>query len=91
MKNPYRQYNLGTISNIMMCCIIMYNMILKDKQGQDLESIFYEAILGGGMCKDLTFRELNVGIWELENVHTHFSLHNVIMDHLRHLWGESRI
>jgi hypothetical protein len=61
VKNPCRQYDLGTISNIMMCCIIMHNMIIEDEQGQDLEPIFYEAISGGGMRKDLTFRELNVG------------------------------
>ena len=32
MKNPMRQWDLDTISNIMMACIIMHNMIIEDKK-----------------------------------------------------------
>jgi hypothetical protein len=87
VKNPCRQYDLDTITNIMMCCIILHNMIIQDEQGQNLEPIFDQAISGGGMRRDLTFRELNVGTRELENLHTHYSIRNDIIDHLWHLRG----
>jgi hypothetical protein len=69
----------------------MHNMIVEDEQGQDLEPIFEQPIRGDGMRRDLTFWELNVGTRELENLHTHYSLHNDIMDHLWHLRGEGRM
>lgn len=80
--SPCRQFDLQIITNIMMCCIILHNMIIEDEQGQDLEPIFDQAISRGGMRKNLTFRELNVVAQELKNLHTHCSLHNDIMDHL---------
>jgi hypothetical protein len=91
VKNPCRQYDLETITSIMMCCIILHNMIIHDEQGQNLEPIFDQGIFGGGLRRDLTFRDLNVGSRELENLHTHYSLRNDIIDHLWHLRGESRI
>jgi hypothetical protein len=30
VKNPVRQWDLDTISNIMYCCIILHNMIVQD-------------------------------------------------------------
>jgi hypothetical protein len=60
VKNPCRQYDLGTITNIMMCCIILHNVIIKDEQSQDLEPILEQGISKKGMHRDLTFRELNV-------------------------------
>jgi hypothetical protein len=47
VKNPCRQYDLHTITNIMMCCIILHNMIIDDEQGQDLEPVFDQEISGG--------------------------------------------
>ena len=90
MKNPCRQWELVTITNIMHCCIILHNMIIHDEQGQDLEPIFYQAVASGSMLRDLTFRELNVGTWELENFHIHFALRNDIIEHLWKIRGENR-
>jgi hypothetical protein len=90
VKNPCRQYDEDKITNIMMCYIILHNMIIDDEQGEDLEPIFELGISGGGMRRDLTFRELNVGTRELENQYMHFALCNDIMDHLWHLRGEGR-
>jgi hypothetical protein len=74
-----------------MCCIIMHNMIIEDDQGQDLEPIFEQSIAGGDMRRDLSFHELNVGTRELEDMHTHFSLRNDIMDRLWYIRGEGRV
>jgi hypothetical protein len=40
MRNPVRAWDLDTITNIMIACIILHNMILQDEQGEDLEDIF---------------------------------------------------
>jgi hypothetical protein len=90
VKNPYRQWELDTMNNIILCCIILHNMIIEDEQGQNFEPIFYQAIQGGGMWRGLSFRELNAGTRELENMEMHFALRNDIMDHLWHLRGEGR-
>jgi hypothetical protein len=90
VKNPCRQWELVTITNIMHCCIILHNMIIHDEQGQDLEPIFDQAVAGGSMRRDLTFHELNAGTRELENFHTHFALRNDIIEHLWKIHGENR-
>jgi hypothetical protein len=46
---------------------------------------------GGGLRRDLTFCDLNVGTRELENLHTHYALRNDIMDHLWQIKGDGRI
>ena len=58
VKNPVRQWNLETISNIMMACIIMYNMIIEDERGLPLEA-FHDWGGGGGSSRPhLSFREM---------------------------------
>lgn len=37
LKNPVRQWDLQTIEDIMIACIIMHNMIIEDEQGLPLE------------------------------------------------------
>jgi hypothetical protein len=44
VKNPCRQWDLDTIMDIMMCCIILHNMIIEDKQGLDLERLFEDDV-----------------------------------------------
>ena len=39
VKNPVRQWDLDTISNILMACIIMHNMILEDDRGLRMKPI----------------------------------------------------
>ena len=38
VKNPVRQWDLETILDIMMACIIMHNMIIEDERGLRLEA-----------------------------------------------------
>jgi hypothetical protein len=40
VKNPCRSWDLETIDNIMMACIIMHYMIIHDEQKEDLEPLF---------------------------------------------------
>jgi hypothetical protein len=49
IKNPICIWNLKTITNIMMTCIIIYNMILDNEQGLLLESIWNHLVQAGKM------------------------------------------
>jgi hypothetical protein len=74
LKKPCRSWDLETIDNIMMVCIMMHNMIIHDEQGEDLEPLFTPGIIDGGMRRGLTFRDLNRATREVENMQTHYSL-----------------
>lgn len=39
IQNPSRQWNLNTIKDIPMTCVIIHNMIIEDEQDQELEPI----------------------------------------------------
>jgi hypothetical protein len=47
VKNPVRQWDLDTINNVMFCCIILYNMIVQDEVGEQLESVFAQPAAWG--------------------------------------------
>ena len=89
VKNPCRHWELETINDIMMCCIILHNMIIDDKQDLNLEPIFDRTIGGGQTRAHFTFRELHEGTWEIEDTNRHFALRNDVMEHLWQLIGNS--
>ena len=39
IQNPSRQWDLNTIKDILMACVIMHNMIIEDERDQELEPI----------------------------------------------------
>jgi len=88
VKNPVRQWDLGTIEDIMMACIIMHNMIIEDEQRLSLELFANWRLHANTMRHPFSFRELQFGTKELENVQTHFALRNDLMKHLWKLKGE---
>ena len=49
VKNPVCQWNLSTINDIMLVCIIMHNMIIEDGQRLHLEGCFDHAPETGDM------------------------------------------
>jgi hypothetical protein len=59
VKNLCRSWDLETIDNIMMACIIMHNMVIHDEKGEDLEPLFTPRVIDGDMPRGWTFRELN--------------------------------
>jgi hypothetical protein len=89
VKNPCRSWDLETIDNIMMACIIMHNMVIHDEQGKDLEPLFTPGVTDGDMPRGLTFRALNRATREIENIQTHYSLRNDVIEHLWRLKGEN--
>ena len=89
-KNPYREYKLETMSNIMMCFIVLHNMIIQDEQGQNFEPIFEQPIGGGQMRQHMTFWELNTSTTELLNAQTHYTLRNDIIEQLWQIRREGR-
>ena len=90
VKNPCRQWKLETINDIMMCCIILYNMIIDDERDLNLEPIFDRTIGGGQMRAHFTFRELQDGTREIEATNRHFALRMDVMEHLWQLRGNFR-
>ena len=43
VRGPARFWDKKTLKNIMTCCVILHNMILKDERGMDLE-FFYNNV-----------------------------------------------
>ena len=82
MKNRMKQWDLETMSNIMMACIIMHNMILEDKHDLRLKPICNWRLSKGCARHEFSFCGLQLGTKKIENVHAHFALHNDLIDHL---------
>jgi hypothetical protein len=82
VRNPIRTWGLETIGDIMMACISLHNMVVQDEEGRDFESIFDFPMQGGTMRRGIPFSELRASVQGVENVTTHFQLHNDIVDHL---------
>lgn len=89
VRNPIRAWDLDTVSDIMIGCIILHNMIVQDEQHGDFEGIFEQPICGGSMRRGLPFQELQAGVREVESVTTYFNLRNDLIDHLWELKGSS--
>jgi hypothetical protein len=68
----------------------MYNMIIDNKQDLGFEQLTGNHVGVGHMHGDFTYRELQVGIRQVENIHIHFALRNDIIDHLWELRGQHR-
>jgi len=82
LKNPVRQWDLDTIEDIMIACIILYNMIIENEQGLSLEPFADLGLLVERVRYLLSIRELQSGIRDLENVEAHFALRNDLMEYL---------
>jgi hypothetical protein len=44
VKNPCKQRDLESITNVMFCCIILHNMVVQDEQHGQFESIFVQPM-----------------------------------------------
>jgi hypothetical protein len=60
-----RQWDLQTVTNIIIACIIIYNMIIEDEQYLGLEQLFCNQPGVGLMHKDFSYRDLEVGTREI--------------------------
>jgi hypothetical protein len=74
----------------MLACIIMHNMIIEDEQNIQLEQLFGNHVHVGQIHGDFTYRELEAGTREIENIHAHFAMRNDIIDHLWELRGQNK-
>jgi len=68
LKNSIWQWDLGTIEDIMMVCIILHNIIIGDEQGLSLEPFADWGLPVERVRHPLSFRELQSGTKDLENV-----------------------
>jgi hypothetical protein len=90
IARPARHWDLQTITDIMMCCIVLHNMILDDEWGLDLEQLFDGNFVLPPRRRNLTFHELRKGTHHIEDIQAHFSLRNDLIEHLWQLRGEER-
>jgi hypothetical protein len=58
VKNPCRQWDLDTITDIMVACVILHNMIIDNEKDNNLESLFDDDILLRPRSSNLTFCDL---------------------------------
>ena len=85
-----RQWDLDTISNIMMVCIIMHNMFFKDKRDLQLEPILDCRSSEGNMRLQFSFRDLQSGTREIEDIGTRYALRTDLVEHLWRLKEQGR-
>jgi hypothetical protein len=91
IQNPSREWNLNTIKDILMACVIMHNMIIEDERDQELEPIIAEPInvpwRHGPMRRGLNFEDYVQGHEMIRDERSHYILRNDLMEHLWALKG----
>ena len=91
IQNPSRQWDLNTIKDILMACVIMHNMIIEDERDQELEPIIAEPInvpwRHGPMRRGLNFEDYVQGHEMIRDERSHYMLRNDLMEHLWTLKG----
>jgi hypothetical protein len=70
--------------DIMLACIILHNTVIEDELGQALKPLV-NPLVGMEVKYGLTFEILMEGTEEIENLNSHFRLHN---DLIEYLWVE---
>ena len=68
VKNPWRQWDLDTITDIMVTCVIFHNMIIDNEKDNNLESMFDNDILLWPRSHNLSFRDLQQDIRDVEDI-----------------------
>ena len=91
VQNPSRQWNLDVIQNIMITCVILYNIILDDKEDvEGLEDIIGDLAENNILVdRGLSFEELTTATCTIENNDTYCSLRGDFIEHLWFLKGSA--
>jgi hypothetical protein len=71
----------NVVVNILYACVIMHNVIIKDKDNARLEDYFNAITIP--IRRDLTIDKYTHGSKEIENANVHYRLHNGF---IKHLW-----
>lgn len=86
-QNPSRMWHMSHISDILMACVILHNMIMEDEQDEDLEPI-YMPNPTLPVRRDLSFVGLVEGIQAVHDKSSHYALRNDLIEHQWKLKGE---
>jgi hypothetical protein len=88
IQNPSRHWSQDTISDIMIACVVLHNMVIEDEQENNLQPILeINAALQFG--HGVTFEELAAATQEIEDEDVHFSLRGDLIEHLWALKGSA--
>ncbi len=72
IQNPCKLWQMATIYDIMITCVIPHNMIIEDERNINLESLFDQANVFNQ--KGLTFQAYIEGAKQLQNLQIHYKL-----------------
>jgi hypothetical protein len=53
VQNPCQLWDMSTISNIILACVIMHNMVIEDEGSNNMEG--FEHVTTIQMCRKLIF------------------------------------
>ena len=88
VRGPARFGDKKTLKNIMTCCVILHNMILKDERGMDLEFLYDNVGSRVKPARDPNrIRAFLQTYKEIENADTQFQLQK---DLIEHHWQRAR-
>ena len=91
VQNPSRQWDLNTIKDILMACVIMHNMIIEDERDQEMKPIIARPInvlwRHGPMRRGLNFQDYVRRYEMIRDEKSHYMLRNDLMEHMWTLKG----
>lgn len=80
LQNPSRMWQVHSICDILMVCVILHNMIIKDEQDAYLEPIYMPNQFVP-MMQDLSFGGLVDGIQAIHGRSSCYVLRNDLIEH----------
>lgn len=83
LTKPVKFWKLNIITDVMITCTILHNMILEDEKDLNVEPIFKPTLCGMQNPQDLSSHELHKGTTKMEDINAHYNFCN---DFVHHLW-----
>jgi len=80
LQDSFCTWDHETIDNILMACMVLHNMIIKNEHDDQVEGI--ELVIDIQFNWRLYFEMFRQGTKEIENANLHFKLHNDLIEYL---------
>ncbi len=80
LQDPFCTWDRETIANILMACMVLHNMIIKNEYDDQVEGV--ELVINIQFNWRLSFEMFRQGTKQIENANLHFRLHNDVIEYL---------
>ncbi len=80
LQDPFCTWDHESIANILMACMVLHNMIIKNEHDDQVDGI--ELVIDIQFNWKLSFEMFRQGTKEIENANLHFKLHNDLIEYL---------